>query len=287
MSHGAQPMDVEAAARGTVRRVGTVSVVSNEPERNPWLLRASDADREQYVALLQSAFLEGRLSRDEYDERMGMAYRATTYADLAPLLADLPIPPDDIPGPPMALALPAASSGRPVARGAPSADHWRVMPRGVKVDPSPLVATFGEVVRDGRWAVPRSFSAVAVFGSVRLDLTHAMLEAPTIEIKAVAVFGALEITIPGDMNVEVTGSGLFGGFEETDERSGAKKGTPPPPGAPVVRVSGVAVFGGVTVTVAGGGSALGPGFGRALPPPPERKLISPPDSKPAEGDDTR
>ena len=50
-------------------------------------MRASDADREAYVAVLQQAYLDGRLSKGEYDERMGAAYQAVTYADLAPLLA--------------------------------------------------------------------------------------------------------------------------------------------------------------------------------------------------------
>jgi hypothetical protein len=58
----------------------------NERQR----LRASDADREQVVARLRIALDEGRLKMDEYLERMGLAYEAVTYADLAALYGDLP-----------------------------------------------------------------------------------------------------------------------------------------------------------------------------------------------------
>jgi uncharacterized membrane protein len=53
-------------------------------------LRASDADREQLVDVLKGAFAEGRLSQEEYTERMERAYTAKTYGELALLSADLP-----------------------------------------------------------------------------------------------------------------------------------------------------------------------------------------------------
>ena len=53
-------------------------------------LRAADADRDRVVEFLQRAYSEGRLSKDEYDVRMGGALAARTYADLDQLVADLP-----------------------------------------------------------------------------------------------------------------------------------------------------------------------------------------------------
>jgi hypothetical protein len=53
-------------------------------------MRASDRDREELVDRLRSAMEDGRLTQDEYVDRVGLAYRATTYGDLAPLHADLP-----------------------------------------------------------------------------------------------------------------------------------------------------------------------------------------------------
>ena len=54
------------------------------------LMRASDWDRQEIVDRLRSAVADGRLSMDEYMDRMGRAYEAVTYGDLAPLTADLP-----------------------------------------------------------------------------------------------------------------------------------------------------------------------------------------------------
>ena len=53
-------------------------------------MRASDRDRQQVVEQLRSALEDGRLTMEEYVDRMEVAYQATTYGDLAPLCADLP-----------------------------------------------------------------------------------------------------------------------------------------------------------------------------------------------------
>ncbi|BCK54174.1 hypothetical protein NWFMUON74_19460 [Nocardia wallacei] len=53
-------------------------------------MRASDADREKYVARLRLAMDEGRLNLPEFDERVQRVYTARTYGELEPLLSDLP-----------------------------------------------------------------------------------------------------------------------------------------------------------------------------------------------------
>jgi hypothetical protein len=53
-------------------------------------VRASDAEREQTVALLQRSFADGRLTQAELEERAGAAYAARTRAQLRGLTADLP-----------------------------------------------------------------------------------------------------------------------------------------------------------------------------------------------------
>jgi hypothetical protein len=53
-------------------------------------VRASDAEREQTVALLQRNFAEGRLTQAELEERVGAAYTTQTRARLRDLTADLP-----------------------------------------------------------------------------------------------------------------------------------------------------------------------------------------------------
>ena len=56
-------------------------------------LRAADADRDRVVEFLKLAFSEGRLSKDEYDDRVDSALSARTYADLDQVVTDLPVRP--------------------------------------------------------------------------------------------------------------------------------------------------------------------------------------------------
>jgi hypothetical protein len=53
-------------------------------------LRASHADREQVIGTLKAAFVQGMLTKDEFGQRLGEAFAARTYADLAALTADVP-----------------------------------------------------------------------------------------------------------------------------------------------------------------------------------------------------
>ena len=59
-------------------------------DRHRLRLRASHADREQVVDVLKAAFVQGRLTKDELDTRIGQAFTSRTYADLAAVTADLP-----------------------------------------------------------------------------------------------------------------------------------------------------------------------------------------------------
>jgi hypothetical protein len=54
-------------------------------------IRASDADRERVVELLRQHNVEGRLTSEEFDERMSAAYAAKTVGALAELTTDLPV----------------------------------------------------------------------------------------------------------------------------------------------------------------------------------------------------
>ena len=55
-------------------------------------MRASDQDRESAAELLREAYVAGRLSREELDERAAAVYSATTWGELRDLTADLPPP---------------------------------------------------------------------------------------------------------------------------------------------------------------------------------------------------
>ncbi len=53
-------------------------------------LRASHADREQAIDALKAAFVQGRLTKDEFDARVDQTFAARTHAELATVTADIP-----------------------------------------------------------------------------------------------------------------------------------------------------------------------------------------------------
>jgi hypothetical protein len=63
---------------------------ADEPERRDPDLRVSQAERDEVVAVLAGHFADGRLTVEEYEERVEVALAARTGRDLEPLLADLP-----------------------------------------------------------------------------------------------------------------------------------------------------------------------------------------------------
>jgi Domain of unknown function (DUF1707) len=72
-------------------------MVAPAPGHGP--MRAPHADREQVVDVLKAAFVQGQLTQDELDARVGQAPAARTYAELAALTAGLPAEPARSPAP--------------------------------------------------------------------------------------------------------------------------------------------------------------------------------------------
>jgi hypothetical protein len=71
-------------------------------------LRASDADREHVVDTLKDAFVQGMLTKDEFDIRAGHALTSRTYAELTAITRDIPIPTRlTTPRPPQSAHVPA------------------------------------------------------------------------------------------------------------------------------------------------------------------------------------
>jgi len=61
--------------------------------------RASDEDRQFVAESLRGDLLAGRLSVEEYEDRVARVYRSATYAELDAIVADLPLEPSSVPGP--------------------------------------------------------------------------------------------------------------------------------------------------------------------------------------------
>jgi len=189
-------------------------------------LRASDADREEVVALLREAFAEGRLTPEEHSERVDAAYAARTRGELVPLTGDLPSHPH-----------PRGASAQPQAR--PAAGP---LPEGPEGGLRSLVAVFGGALRKGRWRTGRGLRAIAVFGGIEIDLSEAVFESQEVVIHCVCVFGGVSIRVPEGVTLQGGGAGIFGGFDVQEHIA-------EDPQAPVVRISGMAVFGGADAKV--------------------------------------
>ena len=61
------------------------------------MMRASHADRERTTDVLKAAFAEGRLTAEEYNERVEQVYQAQTYGELSAVVGDLPSGPMPVP----------------------------------------------------------------------------------------------------------------------------------------------------------------------------------------------
>ncbi|TDC99548.1 DUF1707 domain-containing protein [Nonomuraea deserti] len=53
-------------------------------------MRASDADRDRVAAILREHTAQGRLTMEEFNERLEQLYESKTYGELARLTSDLP-----------------------------------------------------------------------------------------------------------------------------------------------------------------------------------------------------
>lgn len=187
----------------------------------------SNDDRERVARVLHDAMAEGRLTVGELEERLDKVYAAKIFRDLEPLVRDLPVG-----GQTPQLPMPAAAAPPPSVSN-------RIGGRGTS---SAAVAVMSGAVRKGVWTVPPTFTSFVLMGGAQIDLTNARFEDAETTIQAYAFMGGIEIFVPEDVVVQVNGVGLMGAFESTISESGQ-----PRPGVPLVKVNGLAFWGGVEV----------------------------------------
>ncbi len=147
----------------------------HESRRSPIL--ASDAERERCVAVLRDAVSEGRLTLEEFSERVALAHAARTDQELADLARDLPV-----------------NLAAPVAPAVVSEDHRAVC---------------SHLTRSGLWSLPHRSSWGSIFGTIDLDLRQARLAGPETELEVYNLFGTVTVIVPDGVEVVVRGGGLF------------------------------------------------------------------------------
>ncbi len=169
--------------------------------------RASDGDRQRSVHALREHLVEGRLTLEEFSERVEVAIRAGTVDELSAVAEALP-------------AVPPAGERR----------------RSSRI----TAGLFAHVVRRGRLRLPRRAVVLAGFADVDLDLRNAEIASERTSLTALVFFANVDVYVPEGIAVDVTGLTVFGHRREWG-RDAAR------PDAPMLRVRVAALFGTVDV----------------------------------------
>src|SRR4051794_3237075 len=134
----------------------------------------SDTERNHAVIALRDATVEGRLTLEEFSDRVGSAELARTGADLEQALSGLPAR--------------RSESDAPLKQG----------------------ALFSRLERSGRWELAPRSTVRSVCGTVGLDLRRATLAGRETTLNIKNWFGTITIVVPRGVEVSVDGGGPFG-----------------------------------------------------------------------------
>jgi hypothetical protein len=185
-----------------------------DAERHPELAAdlLSDDDRTRVLDILRRHTGDGRLTLEDFSERADLVLHARTYAELVPATRGLPsLPP-------------------------PRHDPTPTTPRPRRW----IVGVFGGGDLRGRWRADRDLGVLAIFGTTTVDVCEAELHVDELEITAISVLGGAEVIVPQGVPVEVCGTSFLGSRQVKVHGEAVA-------GAPLLRVRGYTVLGGLTV----------------------------------------
>ncbi|MBV9367359.1 MAG: DUF1707 and DUF2154 domain-containing protein [Solirubrobacterales bacterium] len=172
--------------------------------------RVSDAEREQTVVWLRAHLLAGRLTLEEFSERVEQAYAARVQADLVDVRSGLP----------SAQELSAVPSSRRATRL--------------------TGALLAHVVKRGRLRLGRWTFAGGALCDIDLDLRKAEIRGQKTALVILVGLGNVDVYLPENINVTVTGL-AFGGHRREWGEDLVR------PGAPQISVRAISIFGTVDV----------------------------------------
>jgi class 3 adenylate cyclase len=192
-------------------------------------LRVSEEERDQAAAALAKFCGEGRLTLEEFSQRVEVVLESRTQSDIDRVMSDLPRGPD----------VPAYKSPVP-------ASGW-------------FVSVLSGSSRKGRWRPKPKTRVLAVMGGVDLDLRKAEIEGSELTITAIAIMGGINVVVPEGVIVHLGGFALMGG------KDSRVADVPILPGSPVIRIRAFPIMGGVKVRTKRSSAALLQGLGLSLP----------------------
>lgn len=200
----------------------------SEPDRNAPV--AVNRDKEYAIERLRAHYVRDDIDVEEYERLIDVAWAADSRADLDDIFSRLPAL-TEVEWPP------PAPPGDDVARHGPA-----LASRSEQKENGFQVAILGGSDRTGSWVPPRKLYTIALMGGAGLDFREARLGPGVTEVNVLAVMGGVDIIVPPGVTVETAGFGCMGGFDghsqtvDTDD-----------PSAPVLRIRGLAVMGGIDV----------------------------------------
>jgi hypothetical protein len=186
------------------------------------------------VDRLCAHFAADHLETDEFERRLDVAYAAQARNELVALEQDLPA----------LLAGAEAEAGHATMSEAITAAPVT----GAVVDgsrPAPerdfMLAIMGGTERAGNWTPARRIKVFSMMGGAGLDFRDATFASQEVTVTVFSVMGGAEIIVPPGVHVESSGIAIMGGF------GAAQRSRPTNPNAPVIRINGFVLMGGVEI----------------------------------------
>lgn len=161
-----------------------------EPSNTHAQMRASDRDRQLVADVLTAAYADGRITRDELDERLSSTWAARTFGDLTPITHDLT----------GSRAITQYTTPTPVVRSSSAApDAVAIAPPGAAQ--STYTAIMSTINPQSGVALRSRTNVTSVMGEVKLDLRGGSMESNECQLSVQCIMGSLTITVPAGVSV--------------------------------------------------------------------------------------
>ncbi|MGH8995642.1 MAG: DUF1707 domain-containing protein [Acidimicrobiales bacterium] len=181
----------------------------DRPEAVP-VVRVSERERDDAAQRLARYCGEGRLTLEEFSERVEVVLAARTQSEIDQVMQDLPT-----------TTVPAPSSNLPAT--------------------GRITAILSGSDRKGRWRPRPHTKVTAILGGIAIDLRNAQIEGNELRITAVAFMGGIDVIVPEGVAVHLEGWSFMGGKDLK------LADVPPLPGSPVITVRAIPIMGGISV----------------------------------------
>lgn len=190
---------------------------------------AVNREKEHAIARLRAHYVRDDIDVEEFERLIDAAWAADSRTDLEQIFSRLPaLPEADRP--------PLPDAGGEARHPPALAGRREQRPTGFQV------ALLGGSDRTGSWVPPRKLHTLAFMGGAGLDFREARFGPGVTEVNVLAVMGGVDIIVPPGITVETSGFGVMGGFDGHSQTIASDD-----PSAPVLRIRGLAVMGGIDV----------------------------------------